>query len=163
MTAYPFHPTRRDILLILIITTLFGLFLQLDFSLRFTDSSGSNSLLGFKVGFGGRPDRNDDWDEVGEGENSSYGGSSSGSGGKGKKGKGGAGGDWTDNIEVGAKAARLAGMDEAKVYWGEEGATRTEVLAHAPGLFVFQVVLDGCRAVLRAVCRVDRFNGRGQN
>ncbi len=132
MTALLFHPTRRDILLILILTTLFGLFLQLDFSLRFTDSSGSNSLLGFKVGFGGRPSGkgDEDWDEVGQAYPAA----------KGPKDTSDS--DWLNNVETGAKAARLAGMDEARVYWGDEGAVRTEVLAHAPGMFEWYSLQD---------------------
>lgn len=117
----PFHPTKRDVLIGLIVTLVLGLFLQFDLSLRFTDSSGSDSLLGFKVGFGGR--------------------------------KGSSGGEWEDDdrprigadrwlesVETGEKLSKMekvAGMAEAKVKWGEEGATRSQVLAHAPGKLPF--------------------------
>ncbi|WVQ97454.1 hypothetical protein IAU59_004567 [Kwoniella sp. CBS 9459] len=119
MAAFP-HPTRREIILVLILTTLLGLFLQFDLSLRFTDSRGSDSLLGFKVGFGGRTE--DEWDDE-------------------RRLTGGRGEDrWLEDVETGvkySKTAKIASMAEAKVKWGEEGATRTEVLGHAPGWTIF--------------------------
>lgn len=113
-----FHPTKRDFLIVLTITLLFGLFLQFDLSLRFTDSSGSDSLLGVKLGFGGR---RDDWED--ERASRPY------------ANTGGRGDRWLMDVETGVKYAgeRAASMGEAKVRWGEEGAHRTEVLAHAPG------------------------------
>ncbi|OCF34056.1 hypothetical protein I316_04403 [Kwoniella heveanensis BCC8398] len=119
MAAFP-HPTRREIILVLILTTILGLFLQFDLSLRFTDSKGSDSLLGFKVGFGGR--REDEWDDE-------------------RRLTGGRGEDrWLEDVETGvrySKTAKIASMAEAKVKWGDEGATRTEVLGHAPGWTIF--------------------------
>jgi hypothetical protein len=108
-----FHPTRRDIYLVVLLTILFGLFLQFDLSLRFTDSQGAKSLLGFKVGFGGHGSE-DDWED--------------------ERSKGGA---WIEDASTGSKNGnKQNGMAEAKIRWGEEGAVRTEVLAHAPGEFV---------------------------
>lgn len=106
-----FHPTRREILLVIILTVILGLFLQFDLSLRFTDSSGSDSLLGFKVGFGrGR----DEWYDR----------------------EGGREGGWLedeeDDIKV-SKGKELTSMSDAKQRWGNEGPARTEVMAHAPG------------------------------
>ncbi|WVR05900.1 hypothetical protein IAU60_002926 [Kwoniella sp. DSM 27419] len=110
------HPTRREIILIIVFTTLLGLFLQFDLSGQFTDTRGSDSLLGFKVGFGGR-------------------------GGDGREGDGRISGDrWSDDVDAGikfGKTDKIAGMSEAKVRWGEGGATQTEVLAHAPGWTIF--------------------------
>jgi hypothetical protein len=114
-----FHPTRRDLVIVLVVTTLLGLVLQFDFSLRFSDSNGSNSLLGFKVGFGGRQG---DWDDADD-----FGRSRTGAGGKDR---------WLQDVETGVKYAaseKVVGMGEVKAKWGEEGAPRTEVLAHAPG------------------------------
>ncbi|WVQ82768.1 hypothetical protein IAT38_004900 [Cryptococcus sp. DSM 104549] len=119
-----FHPTRREIILVLTLTVLLGLFLQFDLSLRFTDSSGSDSLFGFKVGFGNR--REDEWDED-------------------RRVSGNRGSNrWLEDVETGvefSKTTRIAGMAEAKVKWdAEEGAPRTEVLAHAPGWTIFDHV-----------------------
>lgn len=116
---FSFHPTRRDLVIVLVVTTLLGLVLQFDFSLRFSDSNGSNSLLGFKVGFGGRQGDWDDGDDFGR--------SRTGAGGKDR---------WLQDVETGVKYAaseKVVGMGEVKAKWGEEGAPRTEVLAHAPG------------------------------
>jgi hypothetical protein len=108
------HPTKRDILLILSCFLLLGLFLQFDFSLRFTYSSGPRGEVDEK------------W------ENDVMSGSRIGGKGNGK------GGDrYLSNVEAGVAMGQgggVAGMAEAKVKWGEEGATRTEVLAHAPGM-----------------------------
>jgi hypothetical protein len=106
-----FHPTKRDILLVLTCFLLLGLFLQFDFSLRFayssrprnTDSSSSSSSL-FR-GKGG--DRFLDHVNAGIGS----------------------------EMEGVSGGRIMAGMSEAKMSWGEEGAVRTEVLAHAPGMF----------------------------
>ncbi|WWD17859.1 hypothetical protein CI109_102303 [Kwoniella shandongensis] len=121
-----FHPTRREIILVITMTVLLGLFLQFDLSLRFKDSTGSDSLFGFKVGFGNGNRHNDDWSS-----------SSSSAGG------GGGGDRWVDEVETGvehSKTAKIAGMAEAKVRWGEEGAPRTTVLAHAPGWTIFDQI-----------------------
>lgn len=117
-----FHPTRREIILVLVLTTLLGLFLQFDLSLRFTDSKGSDSLFGFKVGFGNR-NRDDDyaWDDDRR---------------LGSSGRVSGSDRWLEDVEAGvkhSKTAKIAGMAEAKLRWGEDGAPRTEVLAHAPG------------------------------
>ncbi|TXT11229.1 hypothetical protein VHUM_01980 [Vanrija humicola] len=103
------HVTRRDILLILILIVLFGLFLQLDLSFRFTNSSGSDSLLGFRLGVGGRK---------GWGHNSGT-------------------HRLPDLTEEAREGGVTAGISDAKVKWGDEGAQRTEVLAHAPGWTIF--------------------------
>ncbi|TYJ52838.1 hypothetical protein B9479_006561 [Cryptococcus floricola] len=100
----PFHPTRRELILVLVLTLLFGLLLHLDLPLRLTDSAPGYSNLS---------------DE-------------------GRKGRGGE--RWLQDVENGvefSKAAKIAGMAEAKVKWGEQGAHRTEVLAHAPGWTIF--------------------------
>jgi len=109
------HPTRRDFILILVVTLLLGLFLQFDLSLRFTDSTGSDSLFGVKLGFGGR--RGDGWEDDD------------------RPATGLRGSDrWLEDVKTGVKSSpQGGGMAEAKIRWGEEGAVRTEVLAHAPG------------------------------
>lgn len=111
-----FHPTRREITLGIILTVLFGLFLQFDLSLRFADASDADSLLGLKLGFG-------------HGRDDSSAGARSGKGnGKGDK--------WLQDVETGilhAKGQGAVSMAESKVRWGSEGAVRTEVLGHAPG------------------------------
>lgn len=107
-----FHPTRREIILVLTTTVFLSLFLQFD-SIRFTDPDSPDSFLGFRTGFGHR--RQDDWGECSKGK---------------KQGK------WLEDVdaEVGfPKAAKVAGVAETKVKWGEQGAPRTQVLAHAPG------------------------------
>ncbi|WVQ70868.1 hypothetical protein IAR50_000393 [Cryptococcus sp. DSM 104548] len=99
----PFHPTRRELILLLTLTLLFGLLLHLDLPLRLTDSAGYTGY-------------SDD----------------------GRKAHGG-GERWLEDIETGveySKAAKIAGMAEAKVKWGDAGA-HTEVLAHAPGWTIF--------------------------
>lgn len=104
------HPTRRDILLFLIILVLFGLFLQLDFSFRFTDSKGSDSLLGLRLGIGGRR--------------------------PGEYGSGRVRRPYRDDDQSGIGKI-VAGVSDAKLKWGDEGAARTKVAAHAPGWTVF--------------------------
>lgn len=111
-TMASFHPTRREIILVLTTTVLLSLFLQFD-SIRFTDPGSPDSFLGFRTGFGHR--RQDDWGECSKGKEQ---------------------GKWLEDVdaEVGfPKAAKVAGVAEAKVKWGEQGAPRTQVLAHAPG------------------------------
>ncbi|WWC58710.1 uncharacterized protein I303_101254 [Kwoniella dejecticola CBS 10117] len=113
-----FHPTRREIVLVLILTTLMCFILQFDLSLKFTDSKGSDSLLGFKVGFGNRYEN--EWDNK---RIPSTAGSSS------------------DDPDVGAKTAKIAGMSEAKVKWDDKGGnTMTTVLGHAPGWTIFDQI-----------------------
>jgi hypothetical protein len=99
------HPTRRDIFLFLIILVLFGLFLQLDFSFRFTDSKGADSLLGFKLGIGGgRPPGDRD------------------------------SGRSQPPADLGLSVGKAVGVvSDSKVRWGDEGAVRSTVPAHAPG------------------------------
>jgi hypothetical protein len=98
------HVTRSHLLVALSVIVLFGLFLQLDLSFRFTDSRGSDSLLGFKLGIGGR--RHSVWDSP----SSRHG--------------------YDENSPLLSQAITVA---DVKVKWGEEGAPRTSVLAHAPG------------------------------
>ncbi|KAL7422448.1 hypothetical protein Q5752_003096 [Cryptotrichosporon argae] len=114
-----FHPTRRDCLLVLTLTALFGLFLQLDRSV--VDAARADSLLGLGLGFGG----------AGAGSRQTY---------DQLRDKGAD--DWLDDVEVGAKHASAAthAMADAKAHWGDEGALRTEVLAHAPGWTIFDSV-----------------------
>jgi hypothetical protein len=100
------HVTRSHLLVALSVIVLFGLFLQLDLSFRFTDSRGSDSLLGFKLGIGGR--RHSVWDSP----SSRHG--------------------YDENSPLLSQAITVA---DVKVKWGEEGAPRTSVLAHAPGEF----------------------------
>ncbi|KAK4683449.1 hypothetical protein P7C73_g6815, partial [Tremellales sp. Uapishka_1] len=102
-----FHPTRRDLVLILCLTLLFALFLQLDLGLRYTDSP----LLG-KLGFGGRGGHANAM--LGQDDRSSD--------------------RWAEDAEV---SAQVGGMGDAKIRWGSEGAPRTEVMAHAPGWTIF--------------------------
>ncbi|AAW42198.1 expressed protein [Cryptococcus deneoformans JEC21] len=114
-----FHPTRREIVLVLTMTVILGLFFQFG-SMGFTDPDSSDSLLRFRMGFGHRCQ--DDWGENSRGE---------------ERGK------WIEDVdtEVGfPKAAKIAGMAETKVKWGEQGPPRTQVLAHAPGWTVFDDV-----------------------
>lgn len=95
------HITRSHLLVALSVIVLFGLFLQLDLSFRFTDSRGGDSLLGFKLGIGGRG-------------HSVWGASS------------------RNGYDEVAPASALTVAD-VKIKWGDEGAPRTTVLAHAPG------------------------------
>jgi hypothetical protein len=103
----PFHPTKRDLLIALIVTTLLGLLLQFD-TFRLTES-GSIGGIGSRNGVGGS------WDDR-------------------ERVKGGD--SWLESVETGARYAameKIAGMGQNKVKWGEGGAMETEVLAHAPG------------------------------
>lgn len=127
----PFHPTKRDLIVVLLATSLLGLFLQFGIA----DSSGTRSLLGLKVGSGNHADE-EDWDFR----------SSSGAGGR--------KGSWLDNVETGARYAQtetLAGMAETRMKWGEDGPARTEVLAHAPGTLHFSPLLSF--HPVRVLCR----------
>lgn len=105
----PFHPTKRDLLIVLILTTVFGLLLQFD-TFRLIDQSGSS---GFLTGTAGH-DSLDDRERVKDGDH------------------------WLESVETGARYAameKIAGMGQNKVKWGEGGAMETEVLAHAPGMY----------------------------
>lgn len=107
--AYSFHPTRRDLLLVLTLTVLFGLFLQLDLSLRFTDASGSDSLFGFKLGLGGGGDREWAPDEKGH------------------------------HVGEKNQAAQIEGfkelqMTDGKTKWDHGVGLHSEVIQHAPGM-----------------------------
>ena len=100
-----FHPTKRDLLLVLSVFFVLGLFLQFDFSLRFDYSQNGRAKHGSAA-----------WEAERE--------------------AGGKHGKFLEDVKAGVKASEgriVAGMTEAKVKWGEEGAIRTEVLAHAPG------------------------------
>lgn len=100
-------------LLFLIILVLFGLFLQLDLSFRFTDSRGADSLLGFKLGIGGGRTSKYDLGRTG-----------------GRKVSGG------DSADLAGKV--IAGVSDAKIRWDDEGgALRSKVPAHAPGWTIF--------------------------
>ena len=98
-----FHPTKRDLVLILSVFFIFGLLLQFDFQSRveyFRSRSGSVA-----------------WDTA--------------------RTAGGKHGKLIGDVKSGAKASEgshVAGMTEAKVKWGDEGAPRTDVLSHAPGM-----------------------------
>lgn len=99
----------------------------------FTDPDSSDSLLRFRMGFGHRCQ--DDWGENSRGE---------------ERGK------WIEDVdtEVGfPKAAKIAGMAETKVKWGEQGPPRTQVLAHAPGESLGYGNI--CEQHLSIVCRLD--------
>jgi hypothetical protein len=108
------HPTRREILLVIILTVILGLFLQFDLSVRFTDSPKSDYLPALKLGYGrggsngddqARPDGHGAWLE-----------------------------DEEDDIKI-TKGKEVTSMSESKLRWGKEGPARTEVMAHAPGTF----------------------------
>jgi hypothetical protein len=106
----PFHPTKRDLLIVLVVTSVLGLFLQSD-TFRLSEG-GSSPLLGH-AGF--RSDGSNGWDD----RERVQGGDS-----------------WLESVETGARYAameKIAGMGQNKVKWGEGGAMETEVLAHAPG------------------------------
>lgn len=109
----PFHPTKRDLLIVLIVTTIIGLLLQFDtFRLSDTDNSSSSSFIG---GVSHHPGGSGSWDDR-------------------ERVKGGD--SWLESVETGARYAameKIAGMGQNKVKWGEGGAMETEVLAHAPG------------------------------
>ena len=105
----PFHPTRRDIILVLVTATCFGLLLQFDFfsstgaSLSRAAWSGSSSIDGRPGGGGG-------------GSNDRF----------------------LQSVETGARYSakeKLAGIGEARAKW-EDGVSETEVLAHAPGMCI---------------------------
>lgn len=106
------------------VIVLFGLFLQLDLSFRFTDSRGSDSLLGFKLGIGGR--RHSLWESSGHGYD-----------------------------EVSPLSSSTITVADVKVKWGDEGAPRTSVLAHAPGELGTEFPGDGDRSALTRF-RMDR-------
>lgn len=107
----PFHPTKRDLLIVLAVTSLLGLFLQFD-AFRLTESSGSYQSIGSISSHAGGGGSWDDRERVKGGDS------------------------WLESVETGARYAameKIAGMGQNKVKWGEGGAMETEVLAHAPG------------------------------
>jgi hypothetical protein len=101
----PFHPTKRDILLVLSCFFVLGLFLQFDFSLRFDYSQNGRTKHGSA-----------EWEKDRE---------TSGKHGKFLE-------DVKAGVKA-SEGRVVAGMTESKVKWGDEGAVRTEVLGHAPG------------------------------
>lgn len=103
----PFHPTRRDIILVLVTATCFGLLLQFDF---FSSTSASLTRAGWSASGAGSID------------NRQEGGSNS-------KDR------FLESVETGARYSameRIAGVGDARVKW-ENGVSETVVLAHAPG------------------------------
>lgn len=114
------HPTRRDLVLILSVVGVLLLFMQFDLSFK-SDLS---------VGFGSRRADDDGWETAREPAGRPA----------------GAKGKWLTSVETGVQVAKMdaiAGMADAKVRWGEEGAVRTEVLAHAPGELAWDRRRDG--------------------
>lgn len=106
------HPTRREILLVIVLTLILGLFLQFDLSVRFTEPAKSDYLPNLQLGYGrGKSSLQDE-----------------------RKGGHGA---WLDDDEEEVKkierGKEMTSMADAKLKWGEEGPARTEVMAHAPG------------------------------
>lgn len=100
----PFHPTKRDMLIILAVTMAFALLVQLDLV---PGSSAANSVYDSGLR---RPTT--------------------------KPHKQTSKQKWLDDVEAGVKASggeKIVGVSESKFVWGDEGAPRTEVLAHAPG------------------------------
>lgn len=111
-----FHPTKRDLLLVLSCFLILGLFLQFDFSLRFDYSHLRNGA--------GRTYDDGPWQSEKAANNAKH-------------------AKFLEDVTTGAKASEgriIAGMTEAKVKWGEEGAVRTEVLGHAPGKLIILIV-----------------------
>jgi hypothetical protein len=105
------HPTRREILLVIILTVILGLFLQFDLSVRLAESPKSDYLPKLKLGYGRgkeestRPQR-ESW--LGD----------------------------EDEVDVVIQKGKVVtSMSDSKLRWGEEGPARTEVMAHAPGTF----------------------------
>ncbi|WWC86270.1 uncharacterized protein L201_001143 [Kwoniella dendrophila CBS 6074] len=112
-----FHPTRREIVLVSILSTLMLLLVQFDLKTQPSESS----LLGFKVGFSG----NNGWDS-----NSNL-----------RKPISSDSFDEDDESNPHAKTSRIAGMSEAKIKWDDEGSsTMTKVLGHAPGWTIFDQI-----------------------
>lgn len=108
-----FHPTKRDLLLVLTCFLVLGLFLQFDFSLRFDYSHLRNGAS--NRSYGEIPP----WQAEKEAASAKH-------------------GKFLEDVAAGVKASEgriVAGMTEAKVKWGEEGALRTQVLGHAPGTY----------------------------
>jgi hypothetical protein len=107
------HPTRREILLVIVLTLILGLFLQFDLSVRFTESPRSEYLPNLQLGYGrGRPSLESE-----------------------RKGGHGAwlDDDEEDEVKKIQRGKEVTSMADAKLRWGEEGPARTEVMAHAPG------------------------------
>lgn len=102
------HPTRREILLVIILTVILGLFLQFDLSVRLAESPKSNYLPNLKLGYGRGKEEftrpRESWL-----------------------------GDEDEVDGVIQKGKIVTSMSDSKLRWGEEGPARTEVMAHAPG------------------------------
>ncbi|OCF73830.1 hypothetical protein I204_05675 [Kwoniella mangroviensis CBS 8886] len=110
-----YHPTRREIVLVLILTTIVVLIIQFDLSSTFSNSVSRGPGSGFTIGFDSS-------------RNSRISNPS-----------GGSEEDWIDELH--SKTSKIAGMSEAKIKWDEEGAgSMTQVLAHAPGWTVFDQI-----------------------
>ena len=108
------HPTRREILLVVILTVILGLFLQFDLSLRFAEPSSTGTLPRVKVGFGRGGDRDEWYQHSGNRKEAAW------------------LGDEEDDARI-SRGKQLTSMSDAKQRWGAEGPARTEVMAHAPG------------------------------
>ncbi|ORX35950.1 hypothetical protein BD324DRAFT_629619 [Kockovaella imperatae] len=110
-----FHPTRRDVFLVLTCFLVLGLFLQFDFSLRFDSSWG---------GSGSRYNEASGW----------RGGSSGASAHKDAAAKA----KWIADSNTGIKSK---GVSDARVKWDDgPEPVRTEVLSHAPGWTIFDSI-----------------------
>jgi hypothetical protein len=106
----PFHPTKRDLLLVLSCFLVLGLLLQFDFSLRFDYIRGRNEWEESRPIRNGNGAHKDKWmEEVESGAKSSSG-------------------------------RVVAPMGESKLRWGEAGPVRTQVLGHAPGWTIFDQI-----------------------
>ena len=104
----PFLPTKRVLLIVLVVSSVLGFVFQAESPFSFSSTSSRPSYAGTKVHGGSWDDR--------------------------ERVKGGD--SWLESVETGARYAameKIAGMGENKVKWGEGGAMETEVLAHAPG------------------------------
>jgi hypothetical protein len=103
----PFHPTRRDIVLVLVTATCFGLLLQFDFfsstGASLSRAAWSGSSADSRTGGSGGNDRFLESVETG--------------------------------ARI-AAMEKIAGIGEARAKW-EDGVSETEVLAHAPGMCLF--------------------------
>jgi hypothetical protein len=109
------HPTRREILLVIILTVILGLFLQFDLSVRITESPKSDYLPSLKLGYGrGGSQFDEDSRPSRHGHESWL-------------------GDEDDEDVVVQKGKVITSMSDTKLRWGKEGPARTKVMAHAPG------------------------------
>lgn len=117
------HPTRREILLVIILTLILGLFLQFDLSVRFTEPSKSDYLPNLSIDYGrGKGPLEKELERQG-GQ-----------------------GAWLEDLdeEEASKIQKgkvVTSMAEAKLRWGQEGPARTEVMGHAPGAYTLHSAL----------------------